>query len=73
MKNNDDGGGAFPFSNGMSIEIGMTLRQWYAGIAMQGMLANGELGTKADCKIISGYAFEQADSMLEFEQNEKES
>lgn len=33
---------AFPYSDGHEIadEAGMTMREWYAGLAMQGMLAN---------------------------------
>ena len=33
-----DGGPAFP----IAFNEGMTLRQWYAGLAMQGLLANSD-------------------------------
>ena len=36
MSTNKDGGSAFP----IGFNEGMTLRQWYAGLAMQGILAN---------------------------------
>ena len=43
MTTNDDSGPAFPQRDitGRELHPGMTLRQWYAGLAMQGLLANG--------------------------------
>lgn len=40
----DDGGPAFPFAEAttdFSVSPGMTLRDWFAGMAMQGLLASG--------------------------------
>ena len=44
----------------------MTLRDWYAGLAMQGRLANG--ATSAD--ITSQKAYEFADAMLKAREGE---
>ena len=40
MSEIDDGGLAFPVSQDTAHFPGMTLRQWYAGMALQGLLAN---------------------------------
>lgn len=41
---------------------GMSLRDWFAGMALQGMLANsGNMGTNADCVIA---AYHVADMMI---------
>lgn len=66
-----DGGAAFPRPAGPYIEgegltnqdeIGMSLRDWFAGMALQGMLANqaeeGGINGMAD------YAYKYADAML---------
>ena len=40
----DDGGSAFPFAEAttdFSVSPGMTLRDWFAGQALQGLLASG--------------------------------
>ena len=34
-----DGGAAFPNSHPLKLASGMTLRQWYAGMALQGLIA----------------------------------
>lgn len=65
-----EGGPAFPFS---SITFGhcagMSLRDWYAGVAMSGLLANPRSGdqAKALCgeESVSKAAFEVADAMLD--------
>lgn len=49
----------------------MTLRQWYAGMALQGMNAN------ADCNpwlpnYLADQAFKQADAMIAHEKKEQE-
>ena len=48
---------------------GMTLRQWYAGMALQGLCANPEL-TSAEGKAQS--AFQKADDMLREEADHSE-
>ena len=59
----DDGGPAYP-SHPDSAYAGMTLRQWYAGLAMQGLCANKEFsGCGPDD--IAEMAFDQADAMFE--------
>jgi hypothetical protein len=47
MNTNDDGGPAFPrlgegFGNPNYDTAGMTLRDWFAGQALAGLLANGD-------------------------------
>ena len=37
----DNGGPAYPSQNGHYFEPGMTLRDWFAGQALQGLLASG--------------------------------
>lgn len=80
----DDGGLAFPgfhIDNGTTtVYGGMTLRQWYAGMAMQGILANQDernvqrggrgtgMGTSRD---VATYAFVVADAMIAAEKNEE--
>ena len=39
--NTNDGGPAFPTQNGTRNDPGMTLRDWFAGMALQGMIAGG--------------------------------
>lgn len=52
---------AFPLvtSNGMIHGTGMTLRDWFAGQALMGMLANTSMPVSADV------AYAHADAMLE--------
>ncbi len=83
MTKKPDGGAAFPgvpiptYENAISIstQSGMSLRDWFAGMALQGLCANSDFqtgaqtiaekdGTKARL-IIAQSALELADSMLE--------
>jgi len=61
----DDGGPAFPCGNTPSEADGMSLRDWFAGMALSGILARG--GTKdedgAETNAMDAYA--SADAMLE--------
>jgi len=70
MSDVNDGGPAFPF--GQISEItgqpingyfapGMTLRDWFAGQALAGMLANPHTWTEED---LEGAAYRYADAML---------
>lgn len=43
MKRINDGGPAFPSDNGVKYDSGMTLRDWFAGQAMQALLSNPKL------------------------------
>ena len=69
----DTSGPAFPFqrdirySPDFDYEPGMTLRQWYAGLAMQGLLTGGyaSMVTTKNIKDIKEVAFLMADEMLE--------
>lgn len=75
-----DGGPAFPTltrllageghiggSNDFDAEVsgGMTLRQWYAGMALQGMMSNPDF-SKDTYKDSATQAFEMADAMLAY-------
>lgn len=77
-KNN--GGPAFPvtYEDGMSEKrySGMTLRQWYAGMALNGWAANPNVGvntwTKEEIeKTVAGFFF-VADAMIHHDQKEAE-
>lgn len=67
----NDGGPAFPFSihpehgygPGESINQGMSLREYYAGQAMAGLLASDDV-TTPDHDWIAGQAVEQADALI---------
>ena len=56
-----DGGPAFPCPDTENYdgEAGMSLRDWFAGLAMQGMLASGQVVLN-----VPGEAYEFADLML---------
>ena len=71
----DNGGSAFPlpavFNEGLGVHIqeyGMTIRDYFAGNAMQAMIAN--MNTESGHRSIVGvekfakYAYEYADAML---------
>lgn len=73
----DTSGPAFPMMRDQSheerfiIEPGMTLRQWYAGLAMQGLIARGALTCTLDGfsrpfneKEVTDQAFAMADAMI---------
>ena len=74
-----DGGTAFPVThngklraNSEIASYGMTLRQWYAGLAMQGMWCNPlitkgfyEIDNQITYKVIKRMAESQADAMIE--------
>ena len=59
------GGPAFPCltSDGRG-DIGMTLRDYFAAKAMQGLLANSETNRAWGVNENAKYAYEQADAML---------
>lgn len=63
----NDGGSAFPFqassAEGMnSPDYGMTMRDWFAGTILAGMIANPEIGGSAE--ELAHYAYKQADAMI---------
>jgi len=66
MTAKNDGGPAFPSVDGRyagSLYLGMTLRQWYAGLAMQGYLASGCEQENPEFRL-SAWAFAIADAMI---------
>ena len=63
MKTKNDGGPAFPHSRLGSDHDGMTLRDYFAAKAMQGLCAHPEMGHNPYVKIAEA-AYHQADAML---------
>lgn len=62
--NSYDGGCVFPGTevNGLNMGVpGMSMRQYYAGLAMQGILAYGKYANPID---MAGFAFVLADAMI---------
>ncbi len=64
----DSGGNAFPYCvwvgdhhNGHN--TGMTLREWYAGMALQGMIASGDANDNP-VGVIAQEAYKLADAMI---------
>lgn len=62
-----DGGPAFPAIPGDKAEGpccywgGMSLRDWFAGMALQGILASGD---KSKREVLAGWSYQLADAML---------
>lgn len=74
----DDGGPAFPFQelhdNGLPVAVadrGMSLRDWFAGQALAGLLAREHPDTDqvAGPRTICGMAYDYADRMLVIRKN----
>ena len=64
MKTSHDGGPAFSYWNcAENTTRGMSLRDYFAAAALQGILAKPELYRPSHAKA-AGYAFSQADAML---------
>ena len=71
MSTLQDGGPAFPiplnpgesWREDQGDPNGMTLRDWFAGMALQGMLANPDFNGASDASV-AGFAFRQADAMI---------
>jgi hypothetical protein len=65
----NDGGPAFPsvgegFGNPSYSAPGMTLRDWFAGQALAGLLACGEAHDEHTDSVTAGAAYKMADAML---------
>jgi len=45
--------------------MNMTKREWFAGMALSGFLANSNIKTSIDDSVVSRVAFEFADAMME--------
>lgn len=72
MNASHDGGPAFPYWNcAENTTRGMTLRDWFAGMALQGMLANPDFNGASDASV-AGFAFRQADAMIEGRERKEE-
>lgn len=72
MSERDNGGPAFPVVAELNVRSeGMTLRDWFAGQALAGMLAHGPhqdlavLSSADLCAHIAGGAYDLAAAMLE--------
>lgn len=71
----DDGGPAFPTvplnHSFLQPELfagsgtGLKIRDWFAGMALQGMLANGSLPIDTEIQVMADDAYRYADAMLE--------
>jgi len=55
------------WERGMTIECGMTLREYYAGQAMCGL----RVGDWSECKDAAKWCFDMADAMMAARHNEK--
>lgn len=65
----EDGGPAFPRPGWNECPDGclpgMTLREWYAGQALKGILTMGHTAQELDAKRVAESAFRFADAMIE--------
>lgn len=67
---NKDGGPAFPVPNSVMSVPGMSLRDWFAGMALQGVVSGVESrttewkGKQLEPKDVAFYAYTLADAML---------
>ncbi|HEX6827270.1 MAG TPA: hypothetical protein VF077_13205 [Nitrospiraceae bacterium] len=74
-----DGGQELPIltTDRCDRELGMTLRQWYAGMALQGLSSNPamtsvvEAAGPAKASLYTAMAFKLADAMLAYEAKER--
>lgn len=72
----NDGGPAFPRSSqgpsgDLDFSTGMTLRQWYAGMALQGLMRHPDSVGESEA-VIARWAFLAADAMIAYEADEQE-
>lgn len=68
MKIRDESGPAFPVSNGYEYKTGMSLRDWFAGMALQGYLTDTKHPDSATPSIVAEWCYANADAMLEARQ-----
>ncbi len=66
MSKINNGGNAFPTNTSGHIREGLSKREWYAGMAMQGIIRGGNWGID----LISEQSFNVADAMIKHEENE---
>lgn len=68
MSAKPDGGHAFPHDGGAGNE-GMTLRDWFAGQALAGMMADPNVRVDAETnRVIARQSYDLADAMIEARQ-----
>lgn len=60
----NDGGPAFPTQNGCRNDEGMTLRDWFAGMALQGIINNDNAFANMSDRDIAENCWTAADAML---------
>ena len=62
----NDGGSAFPHETSLGYHHGMTLRDYFAAAALQGIVSDPSLFVKSkrDVELVSRSAYEFADAML---------
>ena len=76
MSKVNDGGSAFPSHGTMGevVQEGMTVRQWFAGQALVGLLGNPIVAGRFDlvCKEYARVSYELADTMIAYEEAERE-
>ena len=68
MSERDDGGPAFPYAFvqvGSEHKGGMTLRAWFAGQALAGLVANPETEEDVTFKTVAQVSVAMADAMIE--------
>jgi hypothetical protein len=66
MDTKNTGGSAFPVIWGKTVtDPGMTLRDWFAGQALAGLLANPEVYNKPGMQNLVNLACSAADAMIE--------
>jgi len=65
MSDEKDGGPAFPVGDVKTHgTFGMSLRDWMAGMALQGLLSGSKVFDTADADDDAAYAYAVADAML---------
>ena len=60
----NDGGPAFAFANGNIVSLGMTLRDYFAAAALQGLLGNPQSNSNWDESDVAKFCYYQANEML---------
>lgn len=69
MSEIDGGGFAFPVAEDAAMFPGLTKREWFAGMALQGLLANPSIIQKG--QDLTGISFDYADAMIRAGKGEK--
>lgn len=64
MSAQEDGGPAFPTSNGGSPDDGLTMRDYFAAKAMQGLITTAEPSDEWEEPVMAKWSYKMADAML---------